>query len=275
MAGYKASQVEQGRVPLPMAARTDAWWVEPALVVVTLVAFSAYAMWRAFEGRFFDTRVLLETGSAWAPALLSPFYSPPIHEWFPTLPNKAAISPAVFVLVFPLSFRLTCYYCRRSYYRAFFCDPPACGMHEPAQERRKRYTGESAFPFILQNLHRYALYFILVVVIFHYIHLYDACFLVNNAGRHRFAIGVGTVIFLADTVLLSLYVFSCHSWRHLVGGCLNRLSDSPLRQRIWSAVSVLNARHGLYFWLSLITVALGDLYVRLVSAGIIMDLRIF
>lgn len=274
MAHYRVSEVEPGRAPLPASSRTDLWWIEPVLVVVTLAVFSGYAMWRAFEGRFFDTRQILQAGVEWAPAYLSPFYSPPIHEWFPGFQARFNLSPALFVLVFPLSFRLTCYYCRRSYYRAFFWDPPACAMPEPGMERRKRYSGESAFPFVLQNLHRYALYFILIVVVFHFIHLYDACWMVNAAGERRFGVGLGTVVFAADAVLLSLYVFSCHSWRHLVGGCLNRFSQSPVRERLWHAVSVLNARHGLYFWLSLITVGLADLYVRLVASGIITDFRI-
>lgn len=271
MSSYRASEIEEGRAPLPMAARSDAWWVEAVLVVVTLVIFSVYAMWRAFEGKYFDTHQLLSAGAAWAPSYLSPFYSPPLHEWFPAL---RGLSTALFVLVFPLSFRATCYYCRRSYYRAFFWDPPACAMPEGRKPRRLSYSGETAFPFILQNFHRYALYVILIVVLFHYKHLYDACWLVSKEGERQFGIGLGTVLFLLDTLLLSLYVFSCHSWRHLIGGRLNRLSSAPLRARLWSIVTVLNARHGLYFWLSLITVGLADLYVRLVASGAIADVRL-
>ncbi len=274
MSGYRASEIEQGRAPLATAVRADTWWVEPALVIVTLVAFSVYAIWRALEGNYFSGLQALDHGAAWAPAYLSPFYSPPIHEWFPNLPGRLGISPAFFVLIFPLSFRATCYYCRRSYYRAFFWDPPACAMTEPILEKRRAYTGESAFPFLLQNLHRYALYAILIVVLFHFKHLYDSFWMVNSAGGHRAGVGFGTVLFFADTLLLSLYVFSCHSWRHLVGGGLNRLSSAPIRARLWNWVTVLNARHGLYFWLSLVTVGLADLYVRLVAAGVINDVRL-
>jgi hypothetical protein len=39
-------------------------------------------------------------------------------------------------------------------------------------------------------------------------------------------------------------------------------------------VSWLNERHPLFAWLSLIWVGLTDLYIRLVSMGIIRDLRI-
>lgn len=273
VASYSARDVHEDRAPVGMGSRTDRWWIEPVLVILTLVSFSAYAMWRAFEGNYYDSLQALERGAREVPLLLSPFYSPPFHEWFPGFKERFAISPALFVLVFPLSFRATCYYCRRSYYRAFFWDPPACGMPEPGMAKRKRYTGESAWPFVLQNLHRYALYFILIVVAFHYKHLYDACFVMGDAGRH-FGIGLGTMIMGLDAVLLSLYVFSCHSWRHLIGGGLNLLSSAPIRLRLWRIVSALNARHGLYFWLSLITVGLADLYVRLVASGIIADPRI-
>ena len=32
------------------------------------------------------------------------------------------LSPALLILVFPLGFRLTCYYYRKAYYRAFFAE---------------------------------------------------------------------------------------------------------------------------------------------------------
>jgi len=274
MAAYRASDVEHGRAPVSITARTDNWWYEPALIITTLVAFSVYAVWRAWEGSYFNATQSLQHGVQWAPAYLSPFYSPPIHEWFPHLAIFRHISPAFFVLIFPLSFRATCYYCRRSYYRAFFWDPPACGMHEPFMRRRKGYTGESRFPFTLQNLHRYALYLILIVVVFHYLHLYDSFWMVNGAQTRRPGVGMGTVIFFVDTLMLTLYVFSCHAWRHFIGGGLNRMSNAPLRTRLWSWMTVLNARHGLYFWISLITVGLADFYVRLVASGAITDLRI-
>ena len=65
-----------------------------------------------------------------------------------------AISPAIIILIFPLGFRMTCYYYRRAYYRAFWLSPPACAVAEP----HRRYTGETRFPLILQNVHRYFFY---------------------------------------------------------------------------------------------------------------------
>ncbi len=50
----------------------------------------------------------------------------------------------------PGGFRATCYYYLKAYYRSYFRDPVACAM----PESRRSYVGETAFPFILNNLHR-------------------------------------------------------------------------------------------------------------------------
>jgi hypothetical protein len=51
-------------------------------------------------------------------------------------------------------------------------------------------------------------------------------------------------------------------------------SKAPTRYRVWHVVSRLNERHALFAWLSLFSVGLTDLYIRLVSMGVIRDLRI-
>src|SRR5215467_6738055 len=104
--------------------RRDPWWIEilPAAIVLTL--FGIYATLRAFEGAFYE----------WG-SYLSPFYSPlidPKHRWWP-------FSPAILILGGPLGFRVTCYYYRKAYYRAFFLDPPACAVGE----LRHKYSGET------------------------------------------------------------------------------------------------------------------------------------
>lgn len=271
--------------PLPEMQRQDTWWIEPVLVVSTLVLFIIYGTVRAFENNFYDTiRIVeahggLQTGVAffgsYAPHYLSPFYSPPIQDWyFALFHTNMTFSPSLLLLAFPGSFRATCYFARRTYYRAFFWDPPACAVREIAQARRKNYTGERDFPFNLQNLHRYALYAIFIVVAFHWLHVLEALFFTDAAGKSHIGIGVGTLVIVVDTVMLSLYVFSCHSFRHLIGGVLNRFSSNKTRFNLWMNVSALNARHGLYFWLSLITVGLADVYIRLVCTGAIRDLHI-
>ena len=73
------------------------------------------------------------------------------------------LSPALLILGGPLGFRATCYYYRKAYYRAFFLDPPACAVSESGS---RNYRGETSFPFILQNLHRYFFYLAILFLCF-------------------------------------------------------------------------------------------------------------
>ncbi|GIS61097.1 MAG: hypothetical protein CM1200mP2_33220 [Planctomycetaceae bacterium] len=61
----------------------------------------------------------------------------------------------------PGGFRLTCYYYRKAYYRAFFLDPAGCAVGEPSGlcgfKRGRDYKGETRM-LVFQNLHRYFLY---------------------------------------------------------------------------------------------------------------------
>jgi hypothetical protein len=234
--------------------RRDSWWAEAIPVVLLLGGFGIYATLRAFEGRFYE----------WGP-YLSPFYSPLIdehHVWW-------KLSPALLILGGPLGFRATCYYYRKAYYRAFFLDPPACAV----SEGKRNYRGETKFPFILQNAHRYFLYFALLFLFF----LWKDAFHAFNFGGH-FGMGVGTLVLLVNIILLTTYTLSCHSLRHLAGGKLDCFSCATFgkpRYKAWRGLTILNERHMLFAWASLISVGLADLYVRLVSSGAILDLRIF
>lgn len=236
--------------------RRDAWWVEGIPVIVVLSAFGLYATFRAFEGKLYE----------WGP-YLSPFYSPLIdgnHHWLPRW-----FSPALLILAFPLAFRVTCYYYRKAYYRAFFLDPPACAVGEPAH---RKYRGETRFPLVLQNIHRYGLFSSLILLIFLW---RDAIVAFWYEGH--FYIGVGSLVLLVNVILLSTYAFSCHSWRHLIGGkldCFTCTAFNRTRHGLWKKTSLLNERHMLFAWLSLFSVGLADLYVRLVASGAIHDLRI-
>jgi len=258
MAVRTAQSKEAGRAPLPLTSRHDRWWIKPLITVVVLGGFGLYGLWRAFENQYFE----------FGP-YLAPFYSP--HLPLDLNIGGWKISPALYVLIFPLSFRLTCYYYRLAYYRAFFLDPPACAVAEPIS--RKRYSGERRFPLILQNLHRFAFY---AAVAFIFILSYDAikAFFWDDG----FHVGLGALILVVNVVLIALYTFSCHSFRHLIGGRVNCYScsvASRTRYGIWKQVSFLNTRHSLYAWMSLISVMVADFYIRMVASGAIQDFRFF
>jgi len=239
--------------------RRDAWWVEILPVVILLGGFGVYATLRALEGKFYE----------WGP-YLSPFYSPlidPGHRWW-------KLSPALLILAGPLGFRATCYYYRKAYYRAFFLDPPACAVSESG---KRSYKGETSFPFILQNIHRYFLYLAILFLLFLWHDAYKGFFFSGRLGLQEFGIGVGSLILLANVTLLTLYTFSCHSLRHLAGGKLDCFSCSafgPPQHTAWNWITTLNERHMLLAWSSLISVGLTDFYIRMVAAGIFKDVRI-
>ncbi len=244
--------IEERRLGATM--RRDPWWVELLLPLILLNGFGLYATARAFEGKYYE----------WGP-YLSPFYSPlidPHHSWWP-------FSPALLILIWPLGFRATCYYYRKAYYRAFFLDPPACAVGEPGT---RKYQGENKFLFILQNLHRYFLYAAIIFLCFLWHDVYHAFFFDG-----RFGIGVGTVVLFANVSLLTIYALSCHSLRHLVGGrldCFSCASFGGPQHTAWSWLSILNGRHMLFAWISLVVVGLTDFYIRLVASGAITDLRL-
>ncbi len=246
--------------------RKDAWWAQPLLTIAVLGGFMIYATFRTFENNYFLSEI--HTSQLWANGqighLLSPFYSPCIIvDW--TIFGKN-ISPAIFILLFPLSFRLTCYYYRKAYYRSFFWTPPACAVKGTAN---KKYTGEKEFPFYIQNLHRFTFYIASIFIIILSYDVYLSLKYFDGWG-----ISVGTFVLLVNVLFLAGYTFGCHSCRHLCGGCLNSFSTSGKNRflhSIWKRVSFLNERHALFAWLSLFSVALADLYVRLVTQGVITD----
>ncbi len=259
------------QVSLPLAdrgfgqtARRDAWWLQPLLVFVGLSAFVVYATWAALQGEHY------RFGS-----YLSPFYSPelfgdPAHAWFGAKPSWwpgwLLFSPAVLILWAPGGFRVTCYYYRGAYYKAFWADPPNCTVGEP----RKRYWGERYGLLLIQNIHRYFLYLAILFLFFLAGDAWQATWFQN-----RFSIGVGTLVLTLNVVLLGGYALGCHSLRHLIGGRLRQLSRRPARQTAYQCVSCLNRRHMVWAWISLFWVAFSDLYVRLCSMGVWSDWRFF
>jgi hypothetical protein len=250
--------------------RRDAWWVQPVVVFIILSSFLVYATWAAFQNAHYE----------FGP-YLSPFYSPLLfadspHAWIqggrPSwIPGFLPFSPALLILPFPAGFRLTCYYYRGAYYKAFWSDPMSCTVGEP----RKSYWGERYFPLIIQNVHRYFMYAALVFIIILGSDAIKAMFFVDpDTGVRHFGIGVGTIVLTINVILLGGYTLGCHSLRHLVGGYLDRLSGAPVRKKTYDCVSCLNRGHMTWAWCSLFWVAFTDIYIRLCSMGIWHDWRI-
>ena len=255
--------------------RTDIWWVEPLWTGMGFLGFVVYTTWAMFQGNHYWWSAGMEGFGGY----LSPFYSPllfikegikgaaPIgHAWFGSWPgwwpSLIPPTPAILILAGPLSFRMTCYYYRKFYYRAYFMTPPACSVRGIPQ---KKYKGETML-FLFQNLHRYTLYVALGFVV---ILSYDA--ILGFFRNGQLGIGVGSIILLINPILLAGYVFGCHAFRHLSGGkldCFSCPSGKPkIRYKLWKGVSWLNREHMFWAWASMIWVAFADIYVRMVAVG--------
>jgi len=247
--------------------RKDQWKRAPRITAVLLTIWVAYATVRVLMGHWY-----------WVPQYhyLTPFYSPCVSgecakgsaslgTWFGKVPP--IIPYAIVSLPFVLGFRLTCYYYRRAYYRAFWRAPAACAVREP----HARYTGETRLPLIMQNLHRYFFYLVILISILNTYDLTQAF----RGPNGSFGFGLGTLIMLINVILLWAYTLSCHSCRHITAGRLNNFSSHPVRYRIWTRISWLNARHMQLAWTTLGTLMLTDLYIMLVASGAISDPRFF
>jgi hypothetical protein len=235
-----------------------------------LSTFIVYSTWAAFQNAHYHHG-----------PYLSPFYSPELfgdspHAWFGPKPgfwpSFLPFSPAFLILWAPGGFRLTCYYYRGAYYKAFWADPPSCAVGEP----RSSYWGEASFPLILQNVHRYFLYLAVLVLGVLVWDVWKALWFTDpTSGQTRFGIGLGTILLAVNAYLLGSYTFGCHSLRHLIGGRRDEISKSlPLRTGCYNCVGRLNRRHMLFAWMSLFSVGFSDLYVRLCAMGIWHDWRI-
>jgi hypothetical protein len=263
----------RGGPPLKTVLRRDRWWVQPAITAFGFTAFVAYATWAAFRNTDYYV------GAALGRDYLSPLYSPCLTHncsgdtWGPLFGSWWIVSPALLILIFPLAFRATCYYYRKAYYRSYWLSPPACAVPDAGSGpggKRQKYTGETRFPLLVNNIHRYTWYF---ATIFVGINIWDAI------AAYRFPNGVGmalgSLIFTINAVLLALYTFGCHACRHLCGGGAKVFSKAKVRHKLWQFVTPLNERHMLFAWLSLGWVAFTDFYVFLVSSGTIHDPRFF
>jgi len=234
--------------------RTDNWKTGPIITFLVLSGFVIYATARVIEGTNY---------------MSGPYLSPLASPYFETKGfGIPLLSPAALILPFPGLFRFTCYYYRKAYYRSFAMTPPACavGARSPGN-----YNGERKL-LIFQNLHRFALYFALLFLVFLW---HDFIKALDFDGK--FGVGVGSILIFLNCTFLSLYTFSCHSFRHLIGGNVNSYSEAPLgmlRHKIWARVSKLNINHMAFAWISLFGVIACDVYIRSCAAKMITDIRI-
>jgi hypothetical protein len=246
--------------------RTDNWWVEPLLIFLGYLSFILYANYAVFNPMCGPNQPCYEVPGT---SYLSPMYSPLLFTSAPSWwPGFIPFSAAMLILWAPAGFRFTCYYYRGAYYKGWWADPPSCAVGEPGF-RGKNYRGERKFPLIIQNVHRYFLY---LAILFIVLLTWDAIKAFNFNGQ--FGIGLGTLLMVANPILLGLYTFGCHSFRHLVGGRKDVMSDSDLTKKCYDCVTHLNKNHMKWAWISMYYVAFVDLYIRLCAAGTITDLRI-
>ena len=241
--------------------RSDRWWFEPLWTAFGFLCFVIYTTWAMFQGDYYWWSAGVEGFGGY----LSPFYSPLIfinpiangaapmdHSWFGSWPewwpNLIPASPAILILAGPLSFRMTCYYYRKFYYRAYFMSPPGCSVKGI---RNKKYKGETAL-LIFQNLHRFTLYIAIGII---FILSYDAILSFFQGGK--FGVGVGSIILTINPILLIGYTIGCHAFRHLIGGkkdCFTCPNGKPaFRFRVWKGASWLNGHHMMWAWISTVS----------------------
>lgn len=270
--------------------RRDAWWAKPLAIAAGLVFFVVYGTIMAFnpDHYFFH--------GPQGQNYLSPFFSPlfydtqvgldktgnigSTHAWFDGTqpswwPGFLAFAPTLLILWAPAGFRFTCYGFRGHYYKGLWADPVNCAVGEPGF-RGKAYRGERRLPLSLQNVHRYFLYIIIVLLSIKCYDTYKTLWVFNTPSSPdpkdvSFGLGLGTLILLAEPILLAMYVGGCHSLRHLIGGRKDAMGAGGVQRKVYDCVSCLNRRHMLWGWASLLWIIFADMYVRACSLGWISD----
>jgi hypothetical protein len=239
--------------------RKDPWWAYPLSILAFLGIALIYSTWAG-----------LQTSGYFHEPYISPLFSPCLaanceHVTFRLLGPFWTLTPFLLVGWLPILFRMTCYYYRKAYYRAALLSPPACAVNEPMP----RYKGETKL-LLFQNLHRYFFYLMIVNMGFLAWDTFKAF-----QFEDGFHVHVGSLVFLVMIITMSLYMLSCHSCRHAIGGHTNLFSKAPLRYKSWKFVTKLNKNHGPFAIASLFWIPITDLYVRLLNWGVIGDVRLF
>ncbi len=180
-------------------------------------------------------------------------------------------SPTVLVIPVVALFRITCYAYRKDYYRHVFRHPLACKADIRGEKENRPYSGERSF-FALNNFHRYFLYVGVALLPFFYYDFYHS--LVFSGV---FELRVGSLVLLANALLLTAWTGSCHAFRHLTGGnidCYSCVAAGGARKAFYERQSWLNRHHETLAWASLLTIFFADLYIRGLAAGLPLDLTL-
>ena len=203
------------RIRFGQTKRRDLWWAMPLTTFIVFTSFVVYVTWALLQGDHYHY------GN-----YLSPLYSPELfgdspHAIFgpwrwPWLIPFIDYSPAMLILVFPLAFRMTCYYYRGAYYKAFWADPLACAVGEP----RNDYRGEAKWPLLdpepapLLPVLRAAVHRAAV----DRRRARRSGSTTRRPGTPSSASASARWCCSINVVLIGGYTLGCHSFRHLVGG---------------------------------------------------------
>ncbi|WP_249012087.1 hypothetical protein [Conexibacter sp. DBS9H8] len=242
-------------------ARRDRWWIGPAWVVTSLTLFGIYTIVRVIVSTRYSG---IYTDGA---HLQSPMFSPDLAGIFGF---KTTLPWSFLVLWAPLGMRSTCYYYRKSIYRSYFLAPPSCAV---AGAARRKYDGETKFPFVFMNFHRFFWYAAAIVVGFLWFDAIRGLFYTVHGTTH-FGVSLGSLIMFVDVIALSGFTFGCNSFRHLIGGglnCFDCSSSAKTRHGLWQRVNILNVNHRQWAWISMFTVWGTDLYIWLAGSGVFTD----
>src|SRR3546814_5197959 len=112
--------------------------------------------------------------------------------------------------------------------------PPACAVTEP----HATYSGETRFPLIVQNFHRYFFY---AAVLISLINTWDAIY-AHHTQAGDFGFGMGNLILWVNVILLWVYTVSCHSCRSIMGRSEEHTSELQSLMRISYAVFCLKKK---------------------------------
>ena len=240
--------------------RIDNWWTEPFWMASALTIAVLYT----------GMRVLIWDGDIQYDnhRVTSPIFSPDVLHLLHITNHPGWMNSAMLILWIPFGFRGTCYYMRRVYHRTFFQNPTGCMIAKPELNYAIGYKGEKGL-FILNNIHRYMLYLAILILS---VKFYDVILTTKFSDGSR-AISIGTLILGIESFLLLMYVTSCHAFRHLFGGGMNRWRGglSGVFGSLYRTVSKVNVHHSFWFWTSLAMVFLGDLFVLAVAEDILSD----